>query len=154
MSFLLAQAVREMRMLSTSILNIKWTVRGKPKLPPASALGGKLVWAVNSTFIMNQISGQVTRHEDEWDLSGSDPAAQAYFWTTRLAFSAVEGGKDMAQGAADGAQGLTKQLDKGAENNSIYPDPSGDPRKVQPLTFRRDLSCCLVSQLVFESRYH
>ncbi|KAG0566221.1 hypothetical protein M758_7G043700 [Ceratodon purpureus] len=118
-------AVREMKMLSTSVLNIKWTIQGKPKLPPASALGGELVLAVSSTFTMNQISGQVTRHEDEWDLSASDPATQAYFWTTRMAFSAVEGGKDLA----DGAQNLTKQLDKGNENNSIYPDPSGDPRK-------------------------
>lgn len=118
-------AVREMKMLSTSVLNIKWTLTGTPKLPPASALGGKVVLAVNSTFTMNQISGQVVLHEDQWDLSASDPAAQAYFWTTRLAFSAVEGGKNLA----DGVQGMAKQLDKGQENNSIYPDPSGDPRK-------------------------
>lgn len=135
-SFLLAQAVREMKMLSTSVLNIKWTVQGKPKLPPASALGGELVLAASSTFTMNQISGQVTLHEDEWDLSASDPAAQAYFWTTRMAFSAVEGGRDLA----DGAQNLTKQLDKGSENNNnpIYPDPSGDPRKVSPSISSRD----------------
>lgn len=124
-SFLLAQAVREMKMLSTSVLNIKWTIQGKPKLPPASALGGELVLAVSSTFTMNQISGQVILHEDEWNLSASHPPTQAYFWTTRLAFSAVEGGKDVAEGA----QALTKQLN-GGDNNSIYPDPSGDPRKV------------------------
>jgi hypothetical protein len=136
-----------MKMLSTSVLNIKWTLRGKPKLPPASALGGDLVLAVSSTFTMNQISGQVILHEDEWDLSASDPAAQAYFWTTRMAFSAVEGGKDLA----DGAQSLTKQLDKSAEkknNNSIYPDPSGDPRKVSRF---RNLSSLLI---VFVSKYH
>lgn len=121
-------------MLSTSELNIKWTLRGKPKLPPASALGGELLLAVSSTFTMNQISGQVTLHEDEWDLSASDPPAQAYFWMTRLAFSAVEGGKDFGQGAQGVTkQWLTKQLDnKGGDNNSIYPDPSGDPRKVSP----------------------
>ncbi|XP_024397389.1 uncharacterized protein [Physcomitrium patens] len=120
-------AVREMKMISTSVLKIKWTVTGTPKLPPASALGGRVVLAVSSTFTMNQISGQVTLHEDEWDLSASDPAAQAYFWTARLAFSAVEGGKNFASGV----QGIAKQLDKGQENNSnsIYPDPSGDPRK-------------------------
>jgi hypothetical protein len=118
-------AVREMKMLSTSILNIKWTIQGKPKLPPASALGGELVLAVSSTFTLNQISGQVTLHEDEWDLSATDLRTQAYFWTTRLAFSAVEGGKDVA----DGAQGLSKRLDRGGDNNTIYPDPSGDPRK-------------------------
>lgn len=127
-SCLLPQAVREMDMLSTSVLNIKWTIQGKPKLPPASVLGGELVLAVNSTFTMNQISGQVILHEDEWDLSASHLPTQAYFYTTRLAFSAVEAGKDVAEFA----QGLMRQLDKGGDNNLIYPDPSGDPKKVSP----------------------
>jgi len=120
-------AVQEMKMLTTSVLNIKWTLRGKPKLPPASALGGEVVLSVNSVFTLNQISGQVVEHEDEWDLSASDPLAQAYFWTTRLAFSTIEAGKD----SAEKVKGMTNALDKGKDNdkNSYYPDPSGDPRK-------------------------
>jgi hypothetical protein len=72
---------------------------------------------------MNQISGQVLLHEDEWNLSASHSPPQAYFWTTRLAFSVVQAGKDFVEYA----HGLTKQLDEG--DNIIYPDPSGDPRK-------------------------
>lgn len=127
----MTQAVREMTMLSTSILNIKWTLRGKPKLPPASLLGGEVVLSVNSTYTLNQISGQVIEHEDEWDLAGSDPLAQAYFWTSRLAYSAVESGKDFSEMV----KGVTKIFDKGKDENksTYYPDPSGDPRKVMLL---------------------
>ncbi|CAM6040991.1 unnamed protein product [Sphagnum compactum] len=120
-------AVREMTMLSTSMLNIKWTLRGKPRLPPASVIGGDVILLVDSTFTLNQISGQVIEHEDEWDLSASDLLAQAYFWTSRLAFSTVEAGKD----AAEVVKGISKTLNRGKEDDrsSYYPDPSGDPRK-------------------------
>ncbi|CAM6064540.1 unnamed protein product [Sphagnum tenellum] len=120
-------AVREMTMLSTSMLNIKWTLRGKPRLPPASVIGGDVILLVDSTFTLNQISGQVIDHEDEWDLSASDLLAQAYFWTSRLAFSTVEAGKD----AAEVVKGISKTLNRGKEDDrsSYYPDPSGDPRK-------------------------
>lgn len=126
--YILTQAVQEMKMLTTSVLNIKWTLRGKPKLPPASALGGEVVLSVTSVFTLNQISGQVVEHEEEWDLSASDPLSQAYFWTTRLAFSTIEAGKD----SAEEMKGMTNALNKGKDDdkNSYYPDPSGDPRKV------------------------
>jgi len=118
-------AVCGMNMLSTSVLNIKWTIRGRPKLPSVFPLG-VLLLTISSTFTMNQISGQVLLHEDEWNLSASHSPPQAYFWTTRLAFSVVQAGKDFVEYA----HGLTKQLDEG--DNIIYPDPSGDPRKVSP----------------------
>lgn len=120
-------AVREMTMLSTSMLNIKWTLHGKPRFPPASVIGGDVILLVDSTFTLNQISGQVIEHEDEWDLSASDLLAQAYFWTSRLAFSTVEAGKD----AAEVVKGISKTLNRGKEDDrsSYYPDPSGDPRK-------------------------
>ena len=133
-------------MLTTSVLNIKWTLRGKPKLPPASALGGEVVLSVNSVFTLNQISGQVVEHEDEWDLSASDPLAQAYFWTTRLAFSTIEAGKD----SAEKVKGMTNALDKGKDDdkNSYYPDPSGDPRKVM---YTIENIMCTLFQVIFVS---
>jgi len=87
---------------------------------------------------LNQISGQVIEHEDEWDLSASDLLAQAYFWTSRLAFSTVEAGKD----AAEVVKGISKTLNRGKEDDrsSYYPDPSGDPRKVNGLNFTHALS--------------
>lgn len=114
-------------MLSTSLLNIKWTLRGKPKLPPASIIGGNLVLTINSKFTLNQISGQVTEQVDEWDLSNSSAPALAYFWATRLSYSAVEAGKD----TMDAVAGVNKILDKGKDDDrsTFYPDPSGDPRK-------------------------
>jgi hypothetical protein len=124
----LAQAVQEMVMLSTSVLVIKWTLRGKPKLPPASIIGGNLVLNIQSKFTLNQISGQVTEQVDEWDLSKSSPNAVAYFWATRLSYSAIEAGKD----AMDAVAGVGKIMDKGNDDkSSFYPDPSGDPRKVR-----------------------
>ncbi|CAM6089729.1 unnamed protein product [Calypogeia fissa] len=120
-------AVQEMVMLSTSTLNIKWTLRGKPKLPPASIVGGNLVLTINSTFALNQISGQVVSQVDEWDLSKSSIPALAYFWATRLSYSTVEAGKD----AMDAVAGVSKILDKGKDDDrsTYYPDPSGDPNK-------------------------
>ncbi|KAH7387727.1 hypothetical protein KP509_16G038200 [Ceratopteris richardii] len=114
-------AVREMVMLSTSVLNIKWVLRGKPKIP-----GPDIVLAVNDTFTLNQISGQVVEHLQEWDLSGCSPISQAYFWASRLAYSSVENSKD----AAEAAQGLTKLFDqkKDEDKEKYYPDPT-DPTK-------------------------
>ena len=116
-----------MMMQSTSVLNIKWVVRGRPRFP-TSALGGDLILAINATFTLNQISGQVVEHVEEWDLSGSSVIAQAYFWASRLAYVTVEGGKD----ATETVQAVGKFLKKGKDEDqrNYYPDPSGDPTKV------------------------
>eukprot|EP00250_Pteridium_aquilinum_P013570 c21426_g1_i2 orf=163-1065(+) len=114
-------AVREMVMQSTSVLNIKWVLRGRPKIP-----GPDLVLAVNDTFTLNQISGQVVEHVEEWDLSGSSLPAQAYFWASRLAYSTVESGKD----AAEAVQGVSKlwQKEKNEDKENYFRDPT-DPTK-------------------------
>ncbi|MCO5582126.1 hypothetical protein L7F22_036016 [Adiantum nelumboides] len=114
-------AVRQMVMLSTSELNIKWVLRGKPKIP-----GPDLVLAINDTFTLNQISGQVVEHVQEWDLSGSSPIAQAYFWASRLAYLSVEGSKD----ATEVVQGVSKLLkkDKDGDKETYFRDPT-DPTK-------------------------
>ncbi|XP_059290355.1 uncharacterized protein LOC132043909 [Lycium ferocissimum] len=122
-------SVQEMVMLSTSVLNIKWTIKGKPKSLLAS-IGGGLIIKVNSRFTLNQISGQVVEHEEQWDISGSSIIAQAYFWASRRLFATVEAGKDVAD--------FVKDLNsKSAEENKdmdVYPDPYGDPAKF----FQRD----------------
>lgn len=114
-------AVRDMVMLSTSVLNIKWVLRGRPKIP-----GPDLVLAINDTFTLNQISGQVVEHVQEWDLSGSSPVAQAYYWASRLAYSTVESGRD----AAEAVQGVGKllQKDRNEDKEKYYRDPT-DPTK-------------------------
>ncbi|GMI94183.1 hypothetical protein like AT1G65230 [Hibiscus trionum] len=121
--------VQEMVMLSTSVLNIKWTVQGKPKSFLA-VIGGDLIMRVNSQFTLNQISGQVVEHEEVWDLSSSSVAAQAFFWTSRRLFATVEAAKDLADGAKD----LSSRFSTKQENPEVYPDPSGDPTKF----FQRD----------------
>lgn len=118
-------SIIRMAMLSTSVLKIEWILRGKPKL---FALGvDRVVQKVTSTYTLNQISGQVVEHVEEWDLSGSTPQAKVYFWTTRLAYTAVQAGKD----AGLLVDGLKKMLDKGDDSDAAfyYQDPSGDPRK-------------------------
>lgn len=112
-------------MLSTGILNIKWTLKGKPKNLLAS-IGGDLILHVNSRFILNQISGQVTEHEESWDLSASSPIARGYFWVSRTFFSAIESGKD----TIDAVKNTTSRFSTEKENLEIYQDPSGDPTKV------------------------
>ncbi|XP_029121785.1 uncharacterized protein [Elaeis guineensis] len=119
----------EMEMLSTSILNIKWTLKGKPKSLFAS-VGGDLILRVNSRFTLNQISGQVTEHEESWDLSASSPIVQGYFWVSRTLFSAIEAGKD----TIDAVNNTTSRFSTEKENLESYPDPSGDPTKF----FQRD----------------
>lgn len=114
-----------MVMLSTSVLNIKWTLRGKPKFPIFS----DLIVKVNSKFTLNQISGQVIEHEELWDLSSSSLIAQSYFWASRRLFATVEAGKD----ASDFIKDLTNRVTKENKNVEIYPDPSGDPSKVKTL---------------------
>ena len=52
--------MQEMVMLSTNVLSIKWTIRGKPK----SVLEGDLMLRVTSKFTLNQISGRVIEHEE------------------------------------------------------------------------------------------
>lgn len=112
-------------MLSTSVLSIKWTIKGKPKSLLAS-IGGDLIIRVNSQFTLNQISGQVIEHEEFWDLSASSAIAQAYFWASRRLFAATEAGKDFA----DSVKNWGSRLSTEKENLEIYPDPSGDPTKV------------------------
>ncbi|XP_027350765.1 uncharacterized protein LOC113861877 [Abrus precatorius] len=120
--------VQEMVMLSTSVLSIKWTMRGKPK-SLIGGIGGDLILRITSKFTLNQISGQVIQHEEFWDLSASSAGAQAFFWASRALFSTVESVKDLS----DNAKNLSKFSTK-KENLEIYPDPSGDPTKF----FQRD----------------
>ncbi|KAM3691303.1 uncharacterized protein LOC142607396 isoform X1 [Castanea sativa] len=122
-------SVQEMGMLSTSVLSIKWTIKGKPKSFLAG-IGVDLIIRVNSQFTLNQISGQVIEHEEFWDLSSSSAIAQAFFWTSRRLFATIEVGKDLA----DIVKHLTSRFSTEKENLEIYPDPSGDPTKF----FQRD----------------
>lgn len=112
-------------MLSTSLLSIKWTLRGKPKSPLA-IVGGDLIVKIESKFTLNQISGQVIEHEEIWDLSESSIFAQAYFWASRRIFATSETGKDVADFFKD----LPNRFITENKNVEIYPDPSGDPTKV------------------------
>lgn len=116
--------VQEMVMLSTSVLRIKWTIKGRPKTLLAT-VGGDLIIKVNSQFTLNQISGQVIEHEEFWDLSASSAISQAYFWISRRLYSTIEAGKDVAELIGNTANRFT--LEK--ENREIYPDPTGDPTK-------------------------
>ncbi|KAK3028792.1 hypothetical protein RJ639_039058 [Escallonia herrerae] len=136
-----------MAMLSTSVLTIKWTIKGKPKSFLAS-IGGDLIVKVISQFTLNQISGQVIEHEEFWDLSASTSIAQAYFWISRRLFSAVEAGKD----AADSVKKLTSRISSEKENLEIFPDPTGDPTKFfqRDDSFQRDAyQIALVLALVY-----
>lgn len=119
------QSVQEMVMLSTGVLSIQWTVKGRPKWL-LSAISGDVIIRVISTFTLNQISGQVIEHREDWDLSSSSAIAQAYFWTSRGLFAAIESGKDLSQFIKT----LPSRLPTKKENMEIYPDPSGDPTKV------------------------
>jgi len=116
-------------MLSTSVLSIKWTIRGRPKSVLAS-VGGDLILRVTSKFTLNQISGQVIQHEELWDLSSSSASAQTFFWSSRVLFATVESVKDLA----DSAKNLSANFStKKEEDSDIYRDPSGDPTKVSSL---------------------
>ncbi|XP_057463940.1 uncharacterized protein LOC130753812 [Actinidia eriantha] len=122
-------SVHKMVMLSTSVLSIKWTIKGKPKSLLAG-IGGDLIVKVISQLTLNQISGQVIEHEEFWDLSASSAIAQAYFWTSRRLFAMIEAGKDVA----DIVKNITSRSSAQKENLEIYPDPSGDPTRF----FQRD----------------
>eukprot|EP00262_Sarcandra_glabra_P009997 TRINITY_DN24848_c0_g1_i1.p1 TRINITY_DN24848_c0_g1~~TRINITY_DN24848_c0_g1_i1.p1 ORF type:complete len:312 (-),score=42.63 TRINITY_DN24848_c0_g1_i1:123-1058(-) len=128
--------VNEMVMLSTSVLSVKWTVKGKPKLFALATIAGDLIVTVNSLFTLNQISGQVIEHEELWDLSASSAIAQAYFWMSRRLFAAIMSGKDVVDTVKD----MTTRFSTEKENLEIYPDPSGDPTKFFEMDndFRRD----------------
>ncbi|KAI3750840.1 hypothetical protein L2E82_21700 [Cichorium intybus] len=117
-------SVQEMSMLSTSLLNIKWTLKGNPKNPVAG-VGGPVILKVDSRFTLNQISGQVIEHEEIWDLSSSTTIAQAYFWASRRLFSTSESAKDFS----DSIKNLSSRFSSKKENLEIYPDPLGDPTK-------------------------
>lgn len=125
---MLLQNVQEIVMLSTSVLSIKWTIKGKPKSFLAG-IASDLIIRVNSQFTLNQISGQVIEHEEFWDLSSSSAIAQAFFWTSRRLFAATEAGKDLA----DVIKNLASRFSTNKENLEMYPDPSGDPTKVRVL---------------------
>lgn len=128
-------------MLSTSVLSIKWTLKGKPKSLVAS-MGGDLIVRVNSQFTLNQISGQVIEHEEIWDLSASSAIAQAYFWASRRLFSTVEAGKD----TAEFVKNLSSRFSTKKENVEIYPDPS-DPTKVNSSEYTILLLFCIILQI-------
>ncbi|KAK4385763.1 hypothetical protein Sango_2700300 [Sesamum angolense] len=129
-------SVQQMVMLSTSVLNIKWTVKGKPK-SPIFRIGGDLSVKVDSKFTLNQISGQVIEHEELWDLSESSIVAQAYFWASRRLFATFEAGKDVSDFLKD----LTDRFTTENKNFEMYPDPTGDPTKFfqRDDSFQRDL---------------
>ncbi|KAK6915766.1 Protein of unknown function DUF2358 [Dillenia turbinata] len=129
-------SVQEMVMLSTSVLSIKWTIRGRPKSLIMS-VGGDVVVRINSQFTLNQISGQVIEHEESWDPSASSAIAQAYFWTSRRLFAAAEIAKDLA----DFVKTAGSRFSTEKENLGMYPDPSGDPTKFfqREDRFQRDL---------------
>lgn len=131
------QSVQEMVMLSTSLLSIKWTLRGKPK----SLIGGDVVVKIHSKFTLNQISGQVTEHEELWDLSASSFLAESYFWASRRLFAASEAGKDVLDFVKD----LNKRFTKENKNVEIYPDPSGDPTKVKVSLSHSSLITTMIS---------
>lgn len=124
------QSIQEMVMLSTSVLRIGWTIKGKPKSFLA-AISGDLIIKVKSDFTLNQISGQVIEHEESWDSSSSSPIAQAYFWTSRRLFAATESTKDLVDVTKD----LTASFTTRKEDTEIYRDPT-DPTKVSLFIIR------------------
>lgn len=115
--------VQEMLLQSTSVLNIKWTIRGRPKI--SALVSGNVIIYINSTFTLNQISGQVLEHQEDWDLSASSGLGQAYFWASRWLYVTVEAGKDVAELVND----MKNRFDKEEERPDIFSDPSGDPSK-------------------------
>uniref|UniRef100_A0A2P2K0B6 Uncharacterized protein n=1 Tax=Rhizophora mucronata TaxID=61149 RepID=A0A2P2K0B6_RHIMU len=117
--------VQEMVMLSTSVLNIKWTIKGRPK-SFIGVIGGDLIIKVNSQFTLNQISGQVIEHEEVWDLSASSIVGQLFFWTSRRLSATVEAGRDLG----DLIKNSTRRASTESENLDLRPDLSGDPTKV------------------------
>lgn len=122
-------SVQEMVMLSTSVLNIKWTIRGKPKSVLAG-IAGDVIIKVDSKFTLNQISGQVVEHEEVWDLSSSSVVARTYFWTSRRLYASIEAGKD----TADFVKEVTRRFTTENKNMEVYPDSYSDPTKF----FQRD----------------
>lgn len=142
--FLLIQTVQEMVMLSTSVLSIKWTLRGKPKSIIAN-IGGDLIVKVYSKFTLNQISGQVIEHEELWDLSASSPVAQAFFWASHRLYATTEAGKD----SLDLINNLKRKISTEQENLGIYPDPSGDPTKVSSDSRCFCFCFCLTSNVIY-----
>ncbi|GER51337.1 alpha/beta-Hydrolases superfamily protein [Striga asiatica] len=129
-------SVQQMVMLSTSLLNIKWTLKGKPK-SPIFFIGGDLIVKVDSKFTLNQISGQVIEHEELWDLSSSSLVSQAYFWASRRLFASFEVLNDFSDFIKDLANRVTTE----SKNIEMSPDPSGDPTKFfqRDESFQRDL---------------
>ncbi|CAA0814511.1 Uncharacterized conserved protein (DUF2358 [Striga hermonthica] len=128
--------VQQMVMLSTSMLNIKWTLKGKPKSPIFS-IGGDLIVKVDSKFTLNQISGQVIEHEELWDLLSSSLVSQAYFWASRRLFASFEALNDFSDFIKDLADRVTTEN----KNVEMPPDPTGDPTKFfqRDESFQRDL---------------
>ncbi|VFQ60595.1 unnamed protein product [Cuscuta campestris] len=114
-----------MVMLSTSVLNIKWTVKGKPKPALAATIGGDLTIKVDSKFTLNQISGQVIGYEELWDLSASSIIAQTCFLMSRRLSASIEAGKD----TFDFVKDFTRRFTTENESMEVDPESSGDPTK-------------------------
>ncbi|GJP76712.1 hypothetical protein CLOP_g7178 [Closterium sp. NIES-67] len=88
-----------MAMESTSVLEITWQLRGYLTVP-----GGLLDARVTSTFTLNQISGQVTDHRDQWDVASSALPIQLAFWASRLAWATSEAIKDVTEKSEEGGK--------------------------------------------------
>eukprot|EP00252_Welwitschia_mirabilis_P002841 TRINITY_DN1284_c0_g1_i2.p1 TRINITY_DN1284_c0_g1~~TRINITY_DN1284_c0_g1_i2.p1 ORF type:complete len:226 (+),score=40.97 TRINITY_DN1284_c0_g1_i2:147-824(+) len=115
--------VQEMSMLSTSVLNVRWTVRGRLKAIGFSL--GHMSIVINSTYTLNQISGQVLEHVEEWNVSSSSGLGQAYFWASRVLDVTTEAGNDLV----DVVNNMKSRFAKEEENRDIFADPMGDPTK-------------------------
>ncbi|XP_021900225.1 uncharacterized protein LOC110816377 [Carica papaya] len=111
--------VEEMEMLSTSVLSIKWTMRGRPKWLTSG--GEELIVKVSSQFTLNQISGQVIEHQEVWDLSASSSIAQLFFWTSCRLLATIDTTKDLGD--------LVKGFSSQKPDVDTYPQPSVDPTK-------------------------
>lgn len=104
---------------------IDWTLEGKVRAPP----GGKLRAAVSSTFELDQITGRVRKHSEDWEVDSSVTSAP-----TKLAAAAARSAWAAARAAEDAAAGTGKLLESlsstdGDDDEAYYsPDPT-DPTK-------------------------
>ncbi|CAI7843580.1 unnamed protein product [Closterium sp. NIES-54] len=133
-----SQHMLGMSMESTSVLVITWQLRGYLVIP-----GGLLDARVTSTFTLNQISGQVINHRDQWDVASSALPIQLAFWASRLAWSTSEAIKD---GPFPGTLVFIHALL--SLNRSYHPHPTtGHPQPLsqQHVDPKRDLSKAALS---------
>lgn len=114
-------ALLEMTMKDTCHLVIRYSLKGT--FPGPGMVAGTLRLTVTSSYVLNQISGQVTEQEDQWDFSGSSPLAVATFFSSRLAWSSVEASKDLSEKVKEMSEALGERA-----GDDIYVDPS-DPKR-------------------------